>query len=161
MLHERGVFRDGVGLVGRNAVGQVHLLLVLTADLLRSIYLGVEVAAVLHSQLNLAHGYLGQGLVVYLGCLTHLMGIVGKPTIGLRRSIAGGGIVDMELQFPESEYLRVLLLAQVGAHLRGLHLLGIHDLDLSFVEQVLPVRHELGGPACRQQHRQQTTKAEC
>ena len=65
--------------------------------------------------------------------------------------ICGRGVVDIQLQFPETENLRILLLTEVIIQVRRRNILGIFHLDMCLVEQVFPLRHELGRTARRKQ----------
>ena len=83
-------------------------------DLLR-IDLGMEIAHVIHLLFELLHAGACQFLVVDHRCLAHLMGIARETFLRFSRGIAWGGVIDIQLQFPEAQDLGVLALPQVAA----------------------------------------------
>ena len=134
------VVADGVRLVRRDDVGQVHFAVLDTLD---CIHLSMEIAHIMHLLLELLHADARQVFVVHHRCLTHLMGVLRHFLQRFGGGVGGSGVVDMELQFPETENLGVLFLPQVAAQLGGGDRLVIDAGHPCFVEQVAVLGHEL------------------
>ena len=135
------VVPDHVGLVGGDEVAQIDFAFL---DNLMGVYFGVEIAHVVHLQSQLLHAYSCQFVVVDNRRFAHLVGIAGESLVGLGGGVYGRSVVDMQLKLPESQYLGVLPLAEIGAQLVGRHFFVVNAFDTSFVEQTLVLWYELG-----------------
>ena len=143
------VIANLVRLVRRNEIGKVHFSVF--DDLLR-VHLSMEIAQVVHLLGELLHACARQFLIIDNRRLAHLVCVARKAFLGLGCCVRRSGVIDMKLQFPETENLRVLFLPQVTAQVRNG--LVIYTLDLRLIEQILVLRHELGGVTCRKSQQQ-------
>ena len=134
------IMSDLVRLVRRDEIGQVDLTVL---HHFLCIYLGVEITHVIHLLPELLHADRGQLLVVYHGRFAHLVRVAGKAFVRFGRRVRRSRVIDMQLQFPETEDLRVLLLPEITAQVAAGDRLVIHAFDLRLIQQVLPLRHEL------------------
>jgi hypothetical protein len=61
----------------------------------------------------------------------------------------------MQLQFPESENLSILFLAEIRTQLTGIYTLVVHTFDGGFVQETFVLGHKLSRVAGSQSHYQQ------
>ena len=134
------IMADRIGFVGCDKIGEIDLAVL--NHFLR-VHLGMEIAHVVHLLAQLLHADGGQFLVVDDGCFAHLVGIPCQPFVRFRRRVRRSGVIDMELQLPETEDLGVLLLPQITAQLSGGDGFIVHTFHLCLVQQIVPFRHEL------------------
>ena len=106
------VMANHIGLVGGDQISEVDLTVL---DHFLGVHFGVKIAHVIHLLTQLLHADAGQFFVVDDRRFAHLMGIARKSFVGFGGSIRRSGVIDMQLQFPKTEDLCVLLLAQIAA----------------------------------------------
>ena len=108
-----------IGLMCRHPIGQTDfasLLMFLSLVwfiLFNGIHLRLEIAKVIHLLTQLLHTDLRQLLIIDDRRFTHLMRIAGETLVRFGGCITRCGIVYLQLQFPESQNLRILLLTEV------------------------------------------------
>ena len=143
------IVADIVRLVRRHEIRQFDLAFL--NDSL-GIDLHIEVPSIHHRLLELLHRYAHEIRVVDLRRFAHFVCILRQALLGLRRRIGRSGVVNMQLQLPETENLRVLFLPQEMVQAARRLVFGVYDSDLRLIEQVLVFGHILRGVTAREQH---------
>ena len=106
------------------------------------IHLGLEISHVIHLLPQLLHADYGQKRIIDNRRFTHFEGILRQAFLRFGRRVRWSGIIYVQLQFPESENLRILFLTQVIAQFAGRKRLVVHALHPRFIQQTLILRHE-------------------
>ena len=101
-----------IGLVRRNEVSHIYLAVL---RLHHRIYFRIEITHVIHLPAQLLHTCIRQVRVIDHRRLAHLKRIARQCLIRLRRRVQRSRVIYIQLQFPETENLRILLLTKVWA----------------------------------------------
>ena len=145
-----------IWLIGCHIVSYVQLTILFQHRL--RIHNRIKITTIEHRLIELLNRCSCQQWTVHNRSLTHLMRIGRQTFFRFRRRIRRGGVIDMQLQLPETENLRILLLLQVlGQVGRGLFV-RIRHHHFRLVEQVLIFRHVLGCTTTAQQQQNHQNK---
>ena len=118
----------------------------------RCIYRGLEISLVTHRFLYLLHTLCGLQTVIDNRRLAYLVRILCRPLVVRSECIRRCCVVQVQLQFPESQHLRVLCLTQVMTQLRCRNLVRSIYIHVDLVQQLLVFRHKLRHITTAQQY---------
>ena len=138
----RDVHRVAADIIGLMSCHQISDIYLTVLDRLECIHFGLEITHVIHLLLELLHADAGEVLIVDHRRFAHLMRITRQTLLRLGSRVRRGGVIDMELQFPETQDLGVLMLTQILVQFTGRDRFVVHTLHPRLIQEVLPLRHE-------------------